>query len=57
MKREYCYRHAFTTFEELRAGIDAFMHRYTTARRYSKIGYSTPLAYELQFTQKVAQAT
>jgi hypothetical protein len=32
------------------------MHRYNTHRRYSKIGYKTPMAYELEFNQIAAQA-
>jgi len=45
-KHEYYYRHAFTTMDELRTEIDGFMHRCNTTRRYYKICYKTPLAYE-----------
>ena len=32
-KHEYYYRHAFTSLEELKAGIQAFMHNYNHHRR------------------------
>ncbi len=55
-KNEFLYRHAFATLEELSAGIEGFMHRYNTHRRYSKINYKTPLQYELEFGQNATHA-
>ena len=42
--------------EELRAGIEAFMHRYNPHRNYSETRYPTPLQYELEFSHTVAHA-
>ena len=42
--------------EELRAGIEAFMHRYNHHRRYSKIGNIALITYELSLTTHAATA-
>jgi putative transposase len=49
-KHEYFYRHAFATMEELRAGVEDYIHFYNHERRNSTIGNVSPVAHELAFT-------
>lgn len=49
-KHEFYYRHSFATLEELAKGIAWFMDFYNHRRRYSKIGYKTPIDFELSST-------
>jgi len=44
---EYFYRHAFSTMDELRAGIDDYINFYNHQRRCGKAGNVSPVRYEL----------
>jgi putative transposase len=54
-KHEFYYRHSFADLADLIRGISWFMEYYNHRRRYSKIGYMTPIDFELSsFTRRLA---
>jgi transposase InsO family protein len=50
-KHEYFYRHVFANMQELRAGVEGYIHFYNHDRRYSTIGNVSPIAFELALSQ------
>jgi transposase InsO family protein len=50
-KHEYFYRHAFSTMDGLRAGIDEYINFYNHQRRCAKAGGSSPIRYELSLAR------
>jgi putative transposase len=49
-KHEFYYRRSFANLAELTRGVGWFMDYYNHERRYSKIGYVSPIAFELSST-------
>ena len=50
-KHEYFYRHVFANMQELRSGVEDYIHFYNHDRRYSTIGNVSPVSYELGLSQ------
>ncbi len=50
-KHEYFYRHVFSNMQELRSGVEDYIHFYNHDRRYSTIGNVSPVSYELGLSQ------
>jgi transposase InsO family protein len=50
-KHEYSYRHVFANMEELRVGVEGYIHFYNHERRYSTVGNVSSVAHELALTQ------
>jgi putative transposase len=50
LKHEFYYRHTFATVAELARGVAWYIDFYNHRRRYSKIGYKTPIDFELTST-------
>jgi putative transposase len=55
-KHEYFYRHAFANMDELRSGVEGYIHFYNYDRRYSTIGNVSPVTYELGLSQAAKAA-
>ncbi len=51
-KHEYFYRNTFTTLEELRAGVAAYISFYNHQRRCTKAGNLSPIRYELALASR-----
>lgn len=47
LKTEYLYKHTFSTLEQLRDGLQAWIDYYNRYRLHSALGYKSPLFYRL----------
>ncbi|MCV7129535.1 integrase core domain-containing protein, partial [Mycolicibacterium vanbaalenii] len=47
VKHEYYKRHAFTTYANLTAGLDNYLHYYNHDRRHSSLGMISPIDFEI----------